>query len=52
MASIIPDDNNMIDPVVVSSCTFMEDETSETQAIGIVGKVGANDWYVHWLASG
>jgi hypothetical protein len=28
-----------IDPVVVSSCIFMEDETSETQADGIVKKV-------------
>jgi hypothetical protein len=28
-----------IDPVVVSSCIFMEDETSETQVDGIVKKV-------------
>jgi hypothetical protein len=45
-------DNNMIDPVVVSSCIFMENETSETQAEGIVDKVRANDWSVKWLASG
>ena len=28
-----------IDPIVVSSCIFLEDETSETQADGIVNKV-------------
>jgi hypothetical protein len=42
----------MIDPVVVSSCIFMENETLETQAEGIVDKVRANDWDAHWLASG
>jgi hypothetical protein len=42
-------DNDMIDPVVVSSCIFMEDETSETQANGIVDKVRANHWDAHCL---
>ena len=28
-----------INPIVVSSCIFMDDETSETQAAGILGKV-------------
>ena len=31
--------NEKIDPIVVSSCIFLEDETSETQADGIVNKV-------------
>ena len=31
--------NDKIDPVVISSCIFMEDETSESQAEGIVNKV-------------
>ena len=31
--------NDKIDPVVVSSCIFMEDETLETQAKGILSKV-------------
>jgi len=42
----------MIDPVVVSSCIFMENETSETQAEGIVDKVRVRFWYRQWLASG
>ncbi len=42
----------MIDPIVVSTFIFMEDKTLETQAAGIVDKVRANDWYVHWLAIG
>ena len=33
------DDDGNLDPVVVSSCIFMEDERSETQADGIVAKV-------------
>ena len=45
-------DNNMIDPVVVSSYIFMENETSETQAEGIVDKVRVSFWYRQWLASG
>jgi hypothetical protein len=32
-------DEEDIDPVVVSSCIFMDDERSETQAHGIVKKV-------------
>lgn len=32
-------DEDTIDPVVVSSCIFMDDERSETQAEGIVSKV-------------
>ncbi len=32
-------DNNMIDPVVASSCIFMENKTPETQAKGIVDNV-------------
>jgi flagellar biosynthesis GTPase FlhF len=32
-------DGEAIDPVIVSSCIFMEDERSETQADGIVSKV-------------
>ena len=32
-------DNDEIDPVVVSSCIFMEDETSATGANGILNKV-------------
>jgi hypothetical protein len=35
---ILGDDND-IDPVVVSSCIFMEDERAETQADGILDKV-------------
>ena len=31
--------NNSLDPVVVSSCIFMEDETSEKQAEAVVEKV-------------
>jgi hypothetical protein len=32
-------DDETVDPVVVSSCIFMDDERSETQADGIVSKV-------------
>ena len=32
-------DSGNIDPVVVSSCIFMEDEKSEMQVDGIVNKV-------------
>ena len=35
----IMDDDGMIDPVVVSSCIFMEDETSETEARCVIDKV-------------
>ena len=31
--------SEVIDPIVVLSCIFMEDERSETQADGIVDKV-------------
>jgi len=31
--------SEVIDPIVVSSCIFMEDERSETQAQGIINKV-------------
>ena len=33
------DDDGMIDPVAVSSCIFMEDETSETEARFVINKV-------------
>ncbi len=33
------DEDNKIDPLVVSSCIFMEDERAETQAAGIIEKV-------------
>ena len=32
-------EDNHVDPIVVSSCIFLEDERSETQAAGIVSKV-------------
>ena len=35
----IMDDDGMINPVVVSSCIFMEDETSETEAQYVIDKV-------------
>ena len=35
----IMDDNGMIDPVVVSPCIFMEDETSETEARCVIDKL-------------
>ena len=38
-------DNDKIDPVVVSSCIFMEDERSETAAHGIVSKVSLVDCF-------
>ncbi len=31
--------DNKIDPLVVSSCIFIEDERAETQAAGIIEKV-------------
>ena len=34
----IMDDDGMIDLVVVSSCIFMEDETSETEARCVIDK--------------
>ena len=36
------DDSAHIDPLCVSSCIFLEDETSETQADGMESKVGLN----------
>ena len=36
---ILMSENNSLDPVVVSSCIFMEDETSEKQAEAVVEKV-------------
>ena len=35
----IMDDDGMNDPVVVSSCIFMEDETSETGSKCVIDKV-------------
>jgi hypothetical protein len=35
-----------VDPVVVLSCIFMEDETSDMQADGIVKKVNTRLHYV------
>jgi len=35
----VMDDDGMIDPVVVSSCIFMEDERSETEAQCVIDKV-------------
>ena len=32
-------DDNQLDPVVVSSCIFLEDETSEKQTDGILEKL-------------
>jgi len=37
--SLMGDDNETIDPVIVLSCVILEDETSETQVDGIVTKV-------------
>ena len=34
-------ENGKLDPVVKSSCIFMEDERSQSQADGIVNKVNA-----------
>ena len=48
-----------IDPVIVSSCIFMDDERSETQADGIVNKVSlfiicfCKKWLLlnhHWVS--
>jgi hypothetical protein len=36
-------DDDAIDPIVVSSCIFMEDERSESQAEGIITKVIISD---------
>ena len=35
------DEDGKIDPVVLSSCIFMDDESAETQSAGIVNKVSA-----------
>ena len=37
--SLMGDDPETIDPVIVLSCVILEDETSETQVDGIVTKV-------------
>ena len=37
-------DDDKIDPVVVSSCIFMENEKSETGAAGIVTKVSTQEY--------
>ena len=37
--------DNTIDPVVVSSCIFMQDETAETQAEGIIDRVSCVSAY-------
>ena len=37
--SLIRDDPETIDPVIVLSCVILEDKTSETQVDGIVTKV-------------
>jgi len=33
------DDSNQLNPLVVSSCIFLEDETSEKQTDGIIEKI-------------
>ena len=38
IVGILSEDGN-IDPVVISSCIFMEDDTSQMQVDGIVNKV-------------
>jgi hypothetical protein len=38
-------EDETIDPVVVSSCIFMDDERSETQADGIVSKVSLHSQF-------
>jgi hypothetical protein len=35
-------ESGVVDPVVISSCIFMDDETSETQADGILNKVSTH----------
>ncbi len=35
-------ESGVIDPVVISSCIFMDDETSEMQADGILNKVSTH----------
>ena len=37
--SLMGDGPESIDPIIVSSCVILEDETSETQVDGIVTKV-------------
>ena len=37
--SLMGDTPESIDPVIVSSCVVLEDETSETQVDGIISKV-------------
>ena len=39
VTSLMGDDPETIDPLIVSSCVILEDETSETQVDGIVTKV-------------
>ena len=39
LSSLMEDGPDRIDPVIVSSCVILEDETSETQVDGIVAKV-------------
>jgi hypothetical protein len=41
LISLMGDDPETIDPVILSSCVVLEDETSETQVDGIVTKVRA-----------
>ena len=45
----VMDNNGMIDPVVVSSCIFMEDETSETKVQCVIDKVCYHDVYNYFL---
>mmetsp|Transcript_10920 Transcript_10920/g.19096 ORF Transcript_10920/g.19096 Transcript_10920/m.19096 type:complete len:299 (+) Transcript_10920:1323-2219(+) len=42
-------DDGKIDPVVVSSCIFMDEEQSETQAAGIVEKINSLKQRLHRL---
>ncbi len=35
-------ESRVVDPVVISSCIFMDDETSEMQADGILNKVSTH----------
>ena len=50
---LMGDNDNQIDPVVISSCIFMEDKGAETQAAGIIDKVRIkiqiNDGQCHCL---
>jgi len=40
--SLMGDGPESIDPIIVSSCVFLEDETSEMQVDGIVTKVSVS----------